>query len=560
MRTIKRHSRTLNKGKWKTIVAIAEAYTSEKDKWLCELSCAENTDKLRSDRIQRDILVKQKYASGYGLQARQWKMALKDSVETLDKNWKALFTVLRPVVMKNSNLSESQRHYCFWVLGSYERLKEVLLHQYPVPDFSLADADRHKTANYLNRIIRRYKGKAPRVRKARSFCIDANMYSIVEKNDAQYIEVMTLQKGSRVMIALLGKGKISGNLRIVLDSEKQAIELHETAEVCQRWTAKADTAEALDFGYTEAFTTSDGKHYGEGLGKILSGFSDKLNQTGKARNKLHTLEKKYGEEGKLHKSNNIRKYNLGYQKKDKTRRKAQTSLSCMVNNGFNSLYTEKAPAVLVTENLRHVFTFNTPKGVNRKLSAWIRGIIQDRAEFKALEGRSLHKQVNPAYGSQLCPECGFVWFKNRTGDTFKCAFCGHADHSDKVAATNYLRRSSDADITLYVPYSRVKELLMERFLRRLECDGVITLPSGLKPETAAYIMKEWDSFIVRLAKNASERTVAGRTPGTGLPRSSDTVEDKRRIAGGSNHAANTAPVNRRAKLPHPEAKPLSDVA
>ena len=60
MRTVKRHSRELNKGKWETVVAIAEAYAAEKDKWLAELSHAGQMEKLRSDRMQRDILVKQK--------------------------------------------------------------------------------------------------------------------------------------------------------------------------------------------------------------------------------------------------------------------------------------------------------------------------------------------------------------------------------------------------------------------------------------------------------------------------------------------------------------------
>ena len=127
----------------------------------------------------------------------------------------------------------------------------------------------------------------------------------------------------------------------------------------------------MDFGYTEVFTDTEGKQYGEGLGKIISDFSDKLNHTGKARNRLHALEKRYREEGKVYKANNIREYNLGYQKKDKVRHKAQTALASKVNNGFNALYAEKAPAILITENLRHVFTFDRPKGVNRKLSSWL---------------------------------------------------------------------------------------------------------------------------------------------------------------------------------------------
>ena len=248
MRTIKRHSRTLNKGKWAIIVAIADAYAAEKDKWLCELSRAGQTYNLRSDRLKRDVLVKQGYKSDSGLQARQWKLALKDSVETLDKSCKALFVDLKPLIMRNHSLTDEQRHYCFWLMSAYERMQGLLTRKYPVPEFSILRKDIRKAGNYLNRIIRRHRGNNPRVKQSRSFCIDANMYSLFEKDSAQYLEIMTLAKGKRITVPLLGNGKISGNLRIVLDRTKQAIEIHQTAEICQRWVPLTDSVTALDFG------------------------------------------------------------------------------------------------------------------------------------------------------------------------------------------------------------------------------------------------------------------------------------------------------------------------
>ena len=228
---------------------------------------------------------------------------------------------------------------------------------------------------------------------------------------------------------------------------------------------------------------------------------------------------------------------------------------------MNCLYKTKAPAVLITENLRHAFTFDKPKGLNRKLSFWIKGIIQDRAEFKALEGRSLHKQVNPAYGSQTCNRCGFVWNKNRNGDTFKCLFCGHEAGSDKVAAMNYLARNTDPDIGPYVPYANVKQILVERFRRRLECWDFDFSPAQVNWAPVAFLFKDWESLKDLSAKIRSNQwTVAGRTPDTGIPRNSDCVGDVSPIAGGMLIAAKTAPVNRRAKRPRPEAKPHSCAA
>lgn len=511
MRTIKRRSRQLNKGKWDIALGLTQTFAAEKDKWLCELSRRDNIDKIKSDRIYRDILVKSKYQSPFGLQARQWKLAIKDAVETLARSWQALFVKLSPLIYNNTNLSDMQRHYCYWILKSYDRIKMLLMHDYPIPDYNISEPEIKHAGNYLNRIIRKCRGKSPRVNGNRSFCLDQEMYTVFEDKGTQYISIMTIDRGNRLKIPLLGKGAISGNIRIVLDRSKKTVAVHHTVDIKINKLHETNPVEAIDFGYTEAFTDTEGIAYGRGLGTILTAYSEKLNKTGKSRNNLHALEKKYREEGKNHKANHIRKFNLGFKKKDKVRHKAQSSAANKVNNGFNTLIKTKKPSVLITEDLRHTFTFNKPKTINRKLSVWTKGIIQDRAEFKALEGGSLHKQVNPAYGSQTCPLCGFVWNKNRSGDMFKCAFCRHEAAVDGVAAINYRHRYTDPEITLYMPYRRVKEVLMERFLRRVECNGSISLPSsGLAPETMTYILKEWESFKVRPAKNGVRADCSGQ--------------------------------------------------
>jgi hypothetical protein len=215
------------------------------------------------------------------------------------------------------------------------------------------------------------------------------------------------------------------------------------------------------------------------------------------------------------------------------------------------LFEGERPAVLVVEDLGHVFTFDKHRDMNRRLSIWAKGIIQDRAELKVQVGGSGLKQVNCAYGSQRCPECGFVWSGNRAGDAFQCLFCGHEGHRDAIAATNYLRRSTDTEIALHTPYRAVQGILMGRLLRRLECAGVLTLPSGLAPETVASSMKEWESFVLRSAKTAPERTVPGRTADTEARQPSDVVGDASRSVGGWSRPVNTTSVNRRAKLPLP---------
>ncbi len=85
---------------------------------------------------------------------------------------------------------------------------------------------------------------------------------------------------------------------------------------------------------------------------------------------------------------------------------------------------------MITEDLRHLFTYDKPKTVNRKFSSWLKGEIQNRVSFKALAEGFLHEQVNPAYGPKICLKCGFVDNKNRTLDKFKCLYCRHEDIAD----------------------------------------------------------------------------------------------------------------------------------
>jgi putative transposase len=133
-------------------------------------------------------------------------------------------------------------------------------------------------------------------------------------------------------------------------------------------------------------------------------------------------------------------------------------------------------ALLITENLSHLFTYNKPKSINRKLSSWLRGEIQDRISFKALAEGFRHEQVNPAYSSQICPSCDFVDSKNRIKDKFTCLHCRHEDIADRVAAQNLAKRYGDDFITLYTPYSEVKTIQLGRFHRRLEAEQSATVP------------------------------------------------------------------------------------
>jgi len=178
--------------------------------------------------------------------------------------------------------------------------------------------------NYLRRVVRRKRGKRPLAKMARSFVLDSDMYSMVEKPKAkrqpgQLIKIMGLNKGQRIVVPLTGYSNFSGNLRIVLDFYRKRIEVHATHAVNAAVIPEQETVAALDAGCSEVFTDENGATYAPTFGKTLVEASEKLNKTGKARNKAHALAKKSSK----HKAHRIRKYNLGKQKMRERKRKGK---------------------------------------------------------------------------------------------------------------------------------------------------------------------------------------------------------------------------------------------
>jgi putative transposase len=78
-------------------------------------------------------------------------------------------------------------------------------------------------------------------------------------------------------------------------------------------------------------------------------------------------------------------------------------------------------------------------GLNRSIldAGWgmFLGMLRAKAESAGRE----FIQVNPAYTSQTCSECGHRDAANRNGKVFLCRRCGYRDDADHNAAVNILR-------------------------------------------------------------------------------------------------------------------------
>jgi putative transposase len=472
MRTVKRKALPLNAKKQKALESLCHAYTGEKRLWLQHFQAWKCQPYLGRPRTIRDEKIKQGYRSTNQLQARHWKLALDDAAETWDKYWQSTFVKVRLKISHRKALSETERHYAYWLLKGYSQFSAMMQGKSPEPRFAIDALSRRHIAGYVRRIARLCKGKPPTVKKAKSVRFDANCYDLFEHKGRQYIKIMSLIPGKRICIPLSGKTPISGTITLVLSEGN--VDFHIPQELKKKNPPKA-SPEAVDFGYTEVMTDTQGIRYGAQFGTILTRASENRHQKMQKRHKLHAMEKKTRASNPK-KAKCLRKYNLGKQKHRNTAKGFKTAFEREINTSINQLIKTKNPSILITEDLRHTFKYDKSKQMNRRLSSWLRGKLQDRIAFKALAEGFRHEQVNPAYGSQSCPFCEFVDPRNRKNDRFQCLHCGHEDISDRIAAQNYARRFGDPEIGRYTPYRQVKTILLSRFHRRLEMGQPMTVP------------------------------------------------------------------------------------
>ncbi len=470
--TVKQKSLPLNRAKWAEIVQVTEAYARQKDAFLVAYGHIKYLPYLGQKRKLRDELVAAGFASPFGLQARQWKLALDDALFTLERQWEAAIVKVQERLYRHEGLTGEEKHYAFWFLYKHEkygrdwkRLKAVFTGEDVINEEINLDAKgRSKGRKYLQRTFSRVLGSRPRVKKARSFAVDQQMYRVFATGRRQYISVATLIPGKRVVIPLTGMHAMEGNLRVVLLPDKQAVEIHLTREPQIYPAGKGETG--IDLGITEVFTDDTGKKYRPEYGEALQEMSDRILAKSQKRGRLWALYRKFLKQDP-NKARRILRHNLGLVKQTKRNKKYRTRCENEINRAFNELYRERRPQTIAYEDLAHLRGKARSKGLSRKVANWQRNIIKKRLEYKNyIYSVTDPGPVNAAYTSQQCPQCGWVDARNRSGDTFKCRKCGFTADADLVGAVNLKTRLLDTEITRYTPYRKVKEILLQRYQQR----------------------------------------------------------------------------------------------
>ena len=289
--------------------------------------------------------------------------------------------------------------------------------------------------------------------------LEPGSYKSFSYHGKNYIEVISKTRGKRIAIPILTNYSITGQIRLIL--REGQVEIHYTIDNADERGCGA-TEIGIDKGYTEAFVDSEGDFHGECLGEILSNESDYLKKKYQKRNKIKVvLEDLKAKNPK--KAKRIIKHNLGRKKLNKRKKRHQAKVKSIVFTAVNEIVD--VASTIVCEDLSKTFkSKKLGKNTKRRLSGWVKGLMASAIEIVASRRGSRVVLVNAAYTSQTCSKC--FCLGKRTFDKFHCTEgCGAVMQADWNAAVNILARLYDKELHRWLPFQKVKQVLLERCRR-----------------------------------------------------------------------------------------------
>jgi IS605 OrfB family transposase len=240
----------------------------------------------------------------------------------------------------------------------------------------------------------------PRFKKLQAN-IDSRFWTIEDKENT--FNWLKLQSGFKVLIPFkkstlwdkwINNGyTLSKSMRISKHKNKLELEFFFEKEAPQL-KSEGDT-EGIDLGYVNLATCSDGQMVGKHLNEYIKTFSKREKHT------HETITNKVYHELKSLDLSNINR--------------------------------------LVVENLNKVK--NGKRGMfsrthNKRLSHWLYAKVIRWLEQRCEEQGIRIEYKSPYKTSQCCPVCRKWDRRNRSGERFKCIYCGYENHADRVGALN----------------------------------------------------------------------------------------------------------------------------
>ena len=246
-----------------------------------------------------------------------------------------------------------------------------------------------------------------------------------------------------------GRVKPTGRLRIIFENDTVRLCY---PKVLTKQPNSNTSAVGLDKGYTEGFYGSDNRVYADGIGKIMTDATDKRHIKGKRRQKLWALNRQQ-------KNSKIKRCNLKTKNQNKFNTKIRATLRTLIRTGVHQVFAHHKQ--IVCEDLsRPIRSKRDSKKINRRLSAWCKGELQQSIDQVSQRRQSVVTLVNPAYTSQVDSRNGTL-LGRRDGDRF-FTFDGEVLQADSNASMNIKNRLTDPEIGRYQKAETVQKILLKR--------------------------------------------------------------------------------------------------
>lgn len=452
----------------KTCNEYARVYNFFSERY-CGIKNIVNTGSLSNTRnlIRNNLYKDDQFKRDIKLGVIFWRCALEDATSNIRSMWSNLFNKIRRKMYKNENLNDEQKHLINYLFLNKEELEKILncLHPQIPNNFSgkVSNTEFELACNTLRRYIRKYKPNKSKNTQCRSFTLESGSYDYIEKDGILHIILPVLKKRTRVILPLKSNTRFTGNIRVVLDKDRKRVITHKCIESKTSDSVPESKKEiGVDKGMKKLISTSTKNKYGIETEKIAKEKSEWETKILKGRNIHKNAYYKALENKNYKKAERILKCNLGKKKFNKKELKYKEHLKSEINHELRTFFMKEKPETIVLEDLSFAsWTRPMKSKVKYYLSSWCKGYLDERLEYLAEYFNCKVIYINPAYTSQVCSFCGHLDKNSRKGEKFKCSNCGKEIDADINASINILKRKDDKRITLYTPYNKVKEILIQ---------------------------------------------------------------------------------------------------
>lgn len=461
-------------------------------------------------RLARQKLLNEQFH----IQGRHVTEAVKEVCMNLNSMWTNLGLKLKKIVQANESLAKEERQYLnyvftasyYWQLilqGRENEAESSKESKYPVLRAALTKDQLRHCFGYIRRLTRKHK-PYPHSSAARCMLYDEIMWKVIQKDGADHLDIMTAVSGKRKQLKLTGpfcyaNKKKRGDVQLILDRDKKRLEVHRAIKAAVHDLHKSKKKKVgMDKGLATLLSCSSGHEYGFNFSQLVNAEAERINRRNTNRNKYIQAAKELRHElsalqaklaikhsakterrlrnriGSLERRiSRLEELHLGSKLYHRQHARKQCNMERIMNRSIRKMLLTEKPDVLVKEDLSFTKE-NLPKAANRyeakvrrKLSSWSKGTLDDRIEYlcDCLGIRTV--DVNPAYTSQFCPNCG-ARFSERKGTHHEltvCPNCGEMN-ANTAAAVNILRRADNKNITLYTPYKKVEKILEDRYANK----------------------------------------------------------------------------------------------